>query len=142
MEKIEFGSILWVLIVAIIYNIVTYSLFYLDKKFSRRQRRRIPEGVLLGTSFLFGAPGSYLGMVVNRHKTLHPQFFLGIPAMQCLQFVAVIIIAVLIAQKTGNIIMELLLIAALWLISFIAAVWKGQHRSKPKRPTRKNRKRI
>lgn len=131
------GELIWLPIMAIIYNVIVYIMFCTDKKHARRQRSRIPENVLLGTAVLFGAPGAYLGMVVNRHKTLHPRFFVGIPAAQCLQLIAIIIATVLVTKQTGKLYINLILVAVLWLLSFLTAIWKEQHRS-PKRKRRRN----
>lgn len=62
-------------------NIFCFVLFGWDKRCAEREKRRIPEGVLLGVSFLGGAVGGYLGMRYFHHKTRKPVFAVGIPVM-------------------------------------------------------------
>ncbi len=46
---------------------------------------RIPEAQLLLISALGGSVGMYLTMQAIRHKTQHPKFMIGIPAIMLLQ---------------------------------------------------------
>ncbi len=69
-------------------NLVTLLLFGLDKLLAVRQRRRVPEAVLLTWCFLFGSLGGMLGMALFRHKTnpsRHPGFVFGVPLMFLIQ---------------------------------------------------------
>ncbi len=56
-----------------------------DKAQARRGGRRVPERTLFALAFLGGAIGGFFGMRAFRHKTLHPQFALGFPALALLQ---------------------------------------------------------
>ncbi len=49
-------------------NLLSGSLFALDKWFAIRQRWRIPERILLATTFLGGAPLALVTMILIRHK--------------------------------------------------------------------------
>ena len=63
-------------------NLLTFSMFGLDKRRARKQRWRIPEATLLGLSLLGGSVGAILGMRLFHHKTnagRHPAFVWGIP---------------------------------------------------------------
>ena len=56
-----------------------------DKRFAQRGERRTPEATLLSLAVLGGSIGALLGMLVFRHKTKHPAFFVGIPAIVLIQ---------------------------------------------------------
>lgn len=64
------------LIVLLSVSLITYILYYLDKKKSEKKKWRIKEKTLLLFSFLGGAIGGLLGMYVNRHKTKHLSFII------------------------------------------------------------------
>ena len=70
-----------VLLYLILINAVGFLLMRLDKKKAQQKKWRIPEAVLMGVAFIGGSAGSLLGMYVFRHKTLHPKFVIGVPAM-------------------------------------------------------------
>lgn len=48
---------------------ITFFLFGIDKWFAKRNIRRISEENLLGFSFIGGALGGLMGMIVFNHKT-------------------------------------------------------------------------
>ncbi|MBQ7541484.1 MAG: DUF1294 domain-containing protein [Clostridia bacterium] len=56
-----------------------------DKKAARRHAMRVPESVLLLLAALGGSVSMYVTMLVIRHKTRHPKFMFGIPAIFVLQ---------------------------------------------------------
>lgn len=56
-----------------------------DKLAAVRHARRIPERTLLLISALGGSAAMLLTMCLIRHKTRHPRFMVGIPAMLALQ---------------------------------------------------------
>ena len=56
-----------------------------DKRFARREMRRVPEKRLFLYALLGGAPGGLLGMYAFRHKTKHWYFVLGFWALAVLQ---------------------------------------------------------
>lgn len=72
-------------------NTIAMGMMGLDKARARAGRYRIPEKTLLLTAVLGGAAGICLGMYLFRHKTRHPLFYLGVPAILGLQ-VAVIVV--------------------------------------------------
>lgn len=66
----------------IVINVIAFLAFGLDKmKAKQRGARRIPEKTLLGLALAGGSVGAWLGMQFFRHKTLHPQFKIGIPVI-------------------------------------------------------------
>ena len=62
-------------------NVVCFLLFAIDKGKAIRNKWRIPEATLLTVSFLGGALGGLLAMLLCRHKIRKPRFFIGVPAM-------------------------------------------------------------
>ena len=53
----------------ILLSLITIILYYADKKKAEKKKWRIPEKVLLLSSFLGGAFGGYPAMLIFRHKT-------------------------------------------------------------------------
>lgn len=70
-----------------VINVGTYWLYGRDKKRAKRKERRIPEKVLIMLAIAGGSVGAYIGMVVFRHKTRKPPFYIGIPLILLLQMV-------------------------------------------------------
>lgn len=62
-------------------NVITFSLFVVDKRRAESGdfRNRIPEGTLIGLSFLGGSLGGILAMRLVRHKTKRWYFTVGLP---------------------------------------------------------------
>ena len=65
----------------LIINAAGFLLMRSDKARARKNRWRIPEATLMTIAALGGSVGSLLGMYTFRHKTRHPKFTLGIPAI-------------------------------------------------------------
>ncbi len=59
-----------------ICSALAFLLFAADKWFAIRHTRRIRERTLLGCMWLLGAPGALLSMLLFRHKTNHPIFWM------------------------------------------------------------------
>ena len=72
----------------LIVNLAGFAAMGIDKNRARRKAWRIPESTL----FLGGSIGSIAGMYTFHHKTLHPQFVWGMPAILILQIAAVLYI--------------------------------------------------
>ena len=62
-------------------NVVTFTVYGIDKSKARRGAWRIPEKRLFLLPLLGGSVGALLGMKVFRHKTKHWYFVWGIPAI-------------------------------------------------------------
>ena len=60
-------------------NVVTFTVYGIDKSKARRGAWRIPEKRLFLLPLLGGSVGALLGMKVFRHKTKHWYFVWGIP---------------------------------------------------------------
>ncbi|NLF34532.1 MAG: DUF1294 domain-containing protein [Clostridiales bacterium] len=72
----------------LLMSALSFLLMGWDKRRARRGGRRVPERVLLLAALLGGSPGAVLGMYCFRHKTRHPRFSLGLPALLLLQAAA------------------------------------------------------
>lgn len=75
-------------------NAVAFVLMLVDKIKAKKKLWRIPERVLLGVSAIGGSLGGLLGMQIFRHKTKHPQFFIGIPVMLAVHIVLLVVLYV------------------------------------------------
>ena len=60
-------------------NLVTFTVYGVDKAKARRGVWRVPEKTLFLLPLLGGSVGALLGMLVFRHKTKHWYFVWGIP---------------------------------------------------------------
>lgn len=81
----------WLLALAaylVAVNLTAFAAFGLDKRFARRHSWRIPERFLLLLSALGGGFGAVCGMCIFHHKTQHPRFRYGVPALFLLQLSA------------------------------------------------------
>ena len=76
----------------LIINAVSFLLMWLDKGFSKKKRRRIPEKTLINSALLGGRIGAICGMKLFRHKTLHKKFSIGLPAILTLQIVIAVLL--------------------------------------------------
>jgi uncharacterized membrane protein YsdA (DUF1294 family) len=61
-------------IVYLIFSIISFLLYYQDKKKAIHSKRRIPERVLLLSTQFFGSVGTFFGIFLLRHKTKHWYF--------------------------------------------------------------------
>ena len=66
-------------VIFVIWNIITFSLYGLDKRKAKTNKMRISEATLITCAFLMGGIGALLGMSVFRHKTKHIKFKLLVP---------------------------------------------------------------
>ena len=60
-------------------NLVTFTVYGVDKAKAKRGAWRVPEKTLFLLPLLGGSVGALLGMLVFRHKTRHWYFVWGIP---------------------------------------------------------------
>ena len=66
-------------------NLVTFTVYGVDKAKARRGAWRVPEKTLFLLPLLGGSVGALLGMLVFRHKTKHWYFVWGIPLIMLAQ---------------------------------------------------------
>lgn len=71
---------------------VTFFLFGIDKLKAKRGSYRIPEKVLIGFSFFFGALGGVIGMYFFHHKTRKVKFYVLVPLFAATQLILLFII--------------------------------------------------
>ena len=74
-----------VLIYLTVINVVTFSMYGIDKWKAKKSKWRIRETSLLGLAVLGGSIGAWLGMKVWHHKTQHKKFKYGVPAIIIIQ---------------------------------------------------------
>ena len=74
----------------LIINAFSMLLMLADKRRAVKKAWRIPEATLIGSALIGGSIGALLGMYTFRHKTRHPKFTLGIPAILVAQIVLVL----------------------------------------------------
>ena len=72
---------------ALIVNGTAFLLYAADKKKAKEGAWRIKEKTLIGTAFIGGGLGAFLGMKLLRHKTQHKQFLTLVPLGMILGFV-------------------------------------------------------
>ena len=65
----------------VLLTVFGFLLCEVDKRRARADAWRIPERRFFVTAFLGGGIGVLLGMKYFRHKTRHPSFLFGIPAL-------------------------------------------------------------
>ena len=80
------------IIYIILINIITFSVFGIDKLKAIKNKWRIPEKILFLFSIIGGSVGGLAGMYTFRHKTQKPAFKFGIPAILIVQIVLVYLI--------------------------------------------------
>ncbi|MBW8351193.1 DUF1294 domain-containing protein [Bacillus sp. IITD106] len=71
----------------IIINVFGIQIMKTDKKRSIHKQRRISEKNLWIVALIGGAPGTFIGMKMYRHKTKHFQFKYGFPFLALLDLV-------------------------------------------------------
>ncbi len=81
----------------LIINIIGLFLFGLDKLKARKKLWRIPEYILFLVSFLGGASGGLVAMVIFKHKLSKKHFTYGIPVLLLLnKLIEVFIIKIIL----------------------------------------------
>ena len=71
-------------------NFVSFFLYGIDKYKAKQARWRISEATLLMTAQIGGSIGSWVGMRLWHHKTMHKKFKYGIPIIIILQISLVV----------------------------------------------------
>ena len=82
-----------VIILLIAVNIISFTLYGIDKFKAQHERRRIRESTLLWSAALFGGLGAFFGMRVFHHKTQKPKFFILVPLFLLLQSALIVLFA-------------------------------------------------
>lgn len=80
------------MIYLIVINIITLAAYGIDKLRAIRGKWRISEAALFFLALIGGSIGAEIGMYGFHHKTRHPRFVVGIPAILLLQAALLFII--------------------------------------------------
>ena len=78
-----------VFLILVLWNLLVFLLYGLDKFFAVQRGRRISEAALLGASLCMGALGAVLGMIVWNHKTKKLKFRIVVPLFLLLQLILI-----------------------------------------------------
>lgn len=70
-------------------NLVTFTMFALDKALAQREVRRVRESTLLWLALLGGTPGAYAARSLFRHKTRKQPFSTRLLAIALVQAIAI-----------------------------------------------------
>ena len=73
----------------IIWNIVVFVLYGVDKIKAKAGAWRVSEKTLILCAAFFGALGAFVGMKVFRHKTQHAKFTILVPVLLVVNLVIV-----------------------------------------------------
>jgi len=85
--------ILWIaLAFLVLWNIITFVLYGIDKSKAKNNKWRISEATLILCAFLMGGIGSFLGMRIFRHKTKHMKFMILVPLAIVINVAVVILL--------------------------------------------------
>ena len=79
-----------------VINFITWIAYGLDKGRAKSGKWRIPERTLLLLALVGGSLGALAGMILFRHKTRKPKFFISVPVMFVVHCV---IVAMLVYMK-------------------------------------------
>ena len=72
--------LIWILLgLLLLWNVVTYAMYAVDKSRAKSGKWRIKEKTLILVAFFMGGFGAFLGMKILRHKTQHIQFKILVP---------------------------------------------------------------
>lgn len=74
----------YLFIYLLLINMLTFIIFFIDKKRSQRDRWRIPEASLFLLCLIGGSLGGLISMYTFRHKTKKWTFKYGLPLMLAL----------------------------------------------------------
>ena len=77
----------YILLYLLAVNLLLFAVMGIDKYKAKHQLWRIPERTLFVLAAIGGSLGGILGMRIFHHKTLHPQFHYGFPAILILQLI-------------------------------------------------------
>lgn len=85
----------FLIVYLLLINAAAFLLMLADKRKARKNLWRIPEATLMLSAALGGSIGALAGMYTFRHKTKHPKFTIGVPAI----LIAQVALAVWIVMK-------------------------------------------
>ena len=71
-------------------NVVAFVVYGVDKYKAQKAKWRVRESALLLLAAIGGSAEAWLGMEIWRHKTRHPKFRYGVPAILLIQLAGVL----------------------------------------------------
>lgn len=71
----------FLLIYLILINLITFIVYFEDKRRAKQRGFRISELTLIMLALVGGSLGALLAVLLLRHKTRHISFMLGIPTI-------------------------------------------------------------
>lgn len=71
----------------LLINAASLLFMYADKRRAIKKRWRISETTLMTLAAIGGSLGALAGMLLFRHKTRHPKFYIGVPALLLLHII-------------------------------------------------------
>lgn len=74
-----------ILLYLLVVNVVAFWAYWDDKRKAKRNAWRTPEATLLLLAAIGGSVGALVAMQLFRHKTNHPQFYIGVPLIFVVQ---------------------------------------------------------
>jgi len=84
------------IVILVVWNIVTFAMYGIDKLKAKRNKHRISEKTLILVAAIMGALGALVGMGVFRHKTEHAKFIVGVPFLLLVNIAIVVALVILI----------------------------------------------
>ncbi len=84
-------KLLPLIITVLVFNIIAFFIYGIDKLKAKKNRWRIPEATLLLFA-LFGPLGAFLGMRIWHHKTKKAKFFITVPLFLIINIVLLFMI--------------------------------------------------
>jgi len=87
-------------ILIVIWNLVVFFTYGLDKRKAKLRDKRISEKTLILMAMLMGSVGAMLGMSIFRHKTRHLKFKVGVPLALFLNISIIILWHVIERSRT------------------------------------------
>lgn len=70
-----------ILIAYVVWNVIVFLIYGIDKALAKADARRISEKFLLTVAVALGAVGAWAGMRIFRHKTRHAKFVYSVPVL-------------------------------------------------------------
>lgn len=86
------AHILLIATAVVIWNVITFALYGIDKAKAKKGKWRISEATLIICAFMMGGLGSFVGMRVFRHKTQHIKFVILVPLAMVVNIVIVFLL--------------------------------------------------
>jgi len=77
----------------LLVNLVAFALYGIDKKKAKKKRFRVPERTLLWMARLGGGVGSWIGIMLFRHKTKHTKFKIVVPMWTVVWLIVLILLS-------------------------------------------------